>query len=121
MTTKNVMTRGKDETMVLCQDCGLEMRSAASCTAGTLIIGDERVARERIGTPIGPADRCGDCGAKTGGFHHLGCDLERCPLCRWQLISCGCGSIDDDTRRIIPVIDAEPNHPTDEDAGRRAG
>ena len=52
-----------------------------------------------VGTPIpwgkergmrpwkGP---CGDCGTPRGGFHHRGCDLEECPYCRSQLLSCGC-------------------------------
>jgi len=33
---------------------------------------------------------CGDCGVSPGGWHHLGCDLQRCPLCRGQLLSCDC-------------------------------
>lgn len=33
---------------------------------------------------------CGACGVEPGGYHHLGCDLARCPRCRQQLISCGC-------------------------------
>lgn len=42
---------------------------------------------------------CGDCGAKEGEYHLDGCDIERCPVCYGQLISCGCGEvycIDDD-------------------------
>ena len=34
--------------------------------------------------------RCHDCGIKHGGKHHLCCDVERCPRCGDQLISCGC-------------------------------
>jgi len=35
-------------------------------------------------------DRCGDCGVNRGGWHHPGCDLQQCPACGRQLISCGC-------------------------------
>jgi hypothetical protein len=34
---------------------------------------------------------CGDCGTKEGQLHILGCDMERCPFCGNQLISCQCG------------------------------
>ena len=37
-----------------------------------------------------PSGRCLDCGIKHGNYHHPGCDVERCPKCGWQLISCGC-------------------------------
>ena len=33
---------------------------------------------------------CGDCGVKLGGYHDLGCDIESCPFCGGQLITCGC-------------------------------
>ena len=33
---------------------------------------------------------CHDCATPYGRLHHLGCDMERCPLCGGQLISCGC-------------------------------
>lgn len=33
---------------------------------------------------------CGDCGVQEGELHHLGCDMERCPFCGLQLISCDC-------------------------------
>jgi len=33
---------------------------------------------------------CRDCGAKEGQLHQLGCDMEKCPFCGWQLISCDC-------------------------------
>ena len=34
--------------------------------------------------------KCHDCGIVHGGKHHPGCDVERCPRCKGQLISCGC-------------------------------
>ena len=30
------------------------------------------------------------CGVKEGELHELGCDMEICPFCSEQLISCGC-------------------------------
>lgn len=32
--------------------------------------------------------RCGDCGAKMGEYHKLYCDIQRCPICGGQLLSC---------------------------------
>ena len=33
---------------------------------------------------------CHDCGAKEGQIHEWGCDMERCPFCGNQVITCLC-------------------------------
>ncbi len=33
--------------------------------------------------------KCADCGVKLGKLHWKGCDVEECPICGRQLISCG--------------------------------
>ena len=34
--------------------------------------------------------QCHDCGCNEGELHDYGCDMERCPFCGRQLISCSC-------------------------------
>jgi hypothetical protein len=36
------------------------------------------------------SNKCRDCGANEGEYHSVNCDMERCPFCGGQLISCGC-------------------------------
>lgn len=42
------------------------------------------------GAALSPVRNCGDCGAEPGAFHVPGCDVERCPRCGDQSISCDC-------------------------------
>lgn len=37
-----------------------------------------------------PDGHCHDCNVSLGQLHHPGCDMERCPLCKGQAISCYC-------------------------------
>jgi hypothetical protein len=54
----------------------------------------------------GDAARCGDCGVARGGWHHPGCDLQRCPVCRGQLLTCGC-RFDEDWTDDLDVDDLD--------------
>lgn len=81
--------------MSTCTLCNREMKETVTCLPDPLFIrcrlyepirwGDERrYGRVRVTKP------CGDCGAPLRGVHHHGCDLEECPACRRQAITCGC-------------------------------
>ena len=75
--------------MAICDLCNQEMTSAASCTVDALHLRGQAVPA----VPHRVAEgwrRCGDCGVEPGGFHHLGCDMQDCPRCGRQLLSCGC-------------------------------
>lgn len=69
----------------MCSDCNQDMTTAVGCTLPVFVIDGVAYIRRRC-----TRRRCEDCGAKPKHFHHLGCDLERCPRCTRQLLSCGC-------------------------------
>ena len=40
--------------------------------------------------------KCDDCGVPRGKLHEIGCDLEPCPRCGGQAITCDCFYEDDE-------------------------
>ncbi len=71
-----------------CQDCGQDER-ADTCSATFIKIGASRYGR----VPYHSDDqtvRC-LCGVRSGGYHHYGCEAERCPICGDILLGCDCG------------------------------
>ena len=77
--------------MAKCDYCQKEMKDPAttSCTPVTISI-DGADHPQIPYAPEDPTRRCHDCGVESGGLHHPGCDMEKCPKCGGQLISCGC-------------------------------
>ena len=65
-----------------------EMMEADTCLVNGVIEYPDGTALAAI--PYINEGRCHDCNVKAGGNHHPGCDMERCPKCKGQLISYGC-------------------------------
>ena len=78
-----------------CEDCNRVMRGSQGCTRSNLRFGDGEVIRRNV-TYFDRNLHCHDCGIANhwGNVHHFGCDVERCPRCDGQLISCDCKVID---------------------------
>jgi hypothetical protein len=83
----------KEDVMAVCRYCGQEMSEADGCSTDPITIRGRSYAPIRFGTERGRKSSkgpCGDCGVKRGAVHHHGCDIEACPACGDQSISCGC-------------------------------
>ena len=88
--------------MAVCRHCNRDMLTADGCIKVPIIHKSKEYTPIRYGdeawwgeTGNTPTDRCHDCNAMIGQYHHPGCDMERCPVCGGQLISCGCIDTED--------------------------
>jgi hypothetical protein len=85
--------------MASCTWCDSDMTTSTTCSVDAF----HRDGRSYRMIPFGAergwakaGGRCGDCGVERGGWHHPGCDIQRCPVCKGQLLSCGCMFDEDD-------------------------
>lgn len=76
--------------MSKCKYCKKEMQTANTCSWAKKFGVKFSDALRLDAIPNTSGYRCHDCNVANGGYHHPGCDMERCPKCGGQLISCGC-------------------------------
>lgn len=84
--------------MATCNWCKRDMLKVNDCIGNREIDFPDGEVLPAIPYQHDHDQRCHDCNVAVGGYHHPGCDMERCPRCQGQLISCGClddGSDDD--------------------------
>lgn len=83
--------------MAKCDYCNMKMTDKVGCTLSVFddLPGGLPIKRVKYGNE--PDDwgaksgkPCGDCGCPPKTFHHPGCDVETCPVCFGQSLSCGC-------------------------------
>lgn len=79
--------------MAVCDFCKKEMTDAKTVSCVMIPIKMRKGGQMNpltFSPEINQSDGCRDCGIMAGGFHHPGCDVEACPKCGGQLISCRC-------------------------------
>ena len=80
----------------ICAICCRSMEPKNECTLSHIVINGERYERVKAGDELDSIPNmdativCHDCNVVAGQCHHLGCDMERCPVCRGQLFLCDC-------------------------------
>lgn len=78
--------------MAICKHCGQEMGAVqtVSCTENMGVLYPDGVFLSTIPHYSPDGSRCPNCGVASGGYHHVGCDKEKCPRCHAKILSCGC-------------------------------
>lgn len=85
-------------TRAVCEYCGKVMLDGKGCIPSVYIdrISGNKVPAYKFGEEPGcenVTDPCGDCGCEPGYYHHVSCDIEKCPVCGGQALLRSCGHI----------------------------
>ncbi len=94
--------------MAVCSWCHGEMTTAISCIVEAFHQKGHHLDMIAFGDEPGrrtTGERCGDCGVFRGGWHHPGCDLQQCPACGRQLMSCGCRFDEDEGDASLSLVE----------------
>jgi len=78
--------------MAICNGCKREMLETDGCDCLPFKFPEGVI--QPIKNKGEDGERCHDCNCKIGEYHHPGCDMERCPKCGGQVISCGCKEVE---------------------------
>jgi hypothetical protein len=88
--------------MAVRQACSNEMRPASSCLKFDFRFADDpnvyeplRYGEEEDDWGVLSGKNCHDCNCPPAAYHHVGCDVERCPRCGGQAISCDCEQLEE--------------------------
>ena len=82
--------------MSTCKRCNNDMKKVKSCCKNLFVTFEDDLRMYPAIPYINPSTfhtenpNCHDCGVQLGANHHPDCDMERCPRCGLQLISCAC-------------------------------
>ena len=83
--------------MAICGACNRDMATSDGRGVSFVVIGGKKYERIKRGSKrdMFPTwyGRCHDCGARRGQYHHMMCDVERCPACGGQMFLCGCDDV----------------------------
>lgn len=85
--------------MAVCEVCNKEMLNGGSCTAVPFRHKFKYYQPLRFGetdSDLSYDGNCPDCNVKFGGYHHVGCDTEVCPICHGQALGCPCMDEEED-------------------------
>jgi len=89
--------------MAICEYCNQEELDGVGCTLSVredlpngLSANRVRYGEETLEWGAGKGWPCGDCSCPPNSFHHAGCDIDQCSICRGQVATCGCTYDDDE-------------------------